>query len=93
MRLLGPILGVALIVTGLPLLISPIPVGLILIALGVIVLSGTSPAFAARIRRLRNRYRRLDTALAETGSRLPPRLAEPLENTEPRREEAPPPFP
>jgi hypothetical protein len=83
MRLIGLLLGAALLLGGVPLMISPIPFGFVLVLLGLIALCASSPPFARFVRWLRGRFREVDAALDAAEDVLPRPLREPLEATEP----------
>ena len=95
LRVLGIIVGAALVLLGVPLIPTPLPVGLVMVGIGVLILTASSPHFARWLARRRERHERLDAALDKTTEVLPDPLAGPLERTDPKavrrmdRDEAP----
>lgn len=81
-RIAGSVVGLAMILIGLPLMVSPIPFGLILIVLGIIILVGANPLAASVIRTLRRRYKWLDGFFDRAENVLPRELADPLRATD-----------
>ena len=83
MRLIGILIGLALIVVGVPLVFTPLPVGLLMAGLGTVVLVASSPFAARRLKAWRSRSKTLNRAVGKAEDILPDALAEPLERTDP----------
>ncbi|MEM0927911.1 MAG: FUSC family protein [Pseudomonadota bacterium] len=81
-RIVGTVLGAALLVVGIPLTLSPIPLGIILVAIGVIILISANPWFATLIRKLRKNSRPVNDAFKTAEDVLPDPIAEPLRQTD-----------
>ena len=86
-RIVGTVVGAALVLVGIPLTISPIPLGIFLIAIGVIILIGANPWVANFIRNLRKNSKPVDNAFKTAENVLPEPLAAPLKQTEVEDEE------
>ena len=86
MSLVYQILGVLLIMVGLPLFWTPIPVGLILIASGLALIISNSDAAREWVRTFRMHHPRFDSWVSKAEARVPPPFDRILKQTEVRRE-------
>lgn len=84
MKILWWSLAAVLILAGLATVWLPIPTGVPLLALGLIVIVGTSRGAARILRSRRRRTRRLNAALTWVEDRSPLRFARILKRTRPR---------
>ena len=84
MRLLGILLGLGLVMVGVPLILTPLPVGLILTALGALVLVASSPFAARRLKAWRGASKTVDGAIDRAEDLLPDPMSAPLERTQPK---------
>lgn len=83
LRPLAVVIGILLIVGGLPLLASPVPVGLVMIFVGLVVLAAASPHAQKFIRAERDLHPRLDHRLDQVEKKMPGPARKPLEKTHP----------
>ena len=81
-RILGTLAGLALLVIGVPLMVSPIPLGLPLIFVAVVILVASNPLAASLLKAARKRYPWLNRFLRKAEDVLPEELAGPLDATE-----------
>ena len=81
-RIVGSILGAALIILGLPLMISPIPLGIFLIFIGFVVLIASNPWVANQVRNWRRKNKTVDEFFHKAEEVLPDPIAEPLHGTD-----------
>ncbi len=79
-RFLLTVLALILIFFGIIAMISPIPFGIIMIAIGMVLLAMVAPGL---VRSVRQRWRWLDRMLDDTTPRLPKWLARHLKETNP----------
>lgn len=86
-RIVGTLVGLGLIIIGVPLMISPIPFGIVLIIIGLLVLVAANPLAAKALRALRRRHPWLDEFLRKAENLLPPDAAAPLRDTDGRRDD------
>ena len=86
MRLLGILLGLGLIVVGVPLIFTPLPVGILMAGMGAVVLVASSPFAARRLKAWRSRSKTVDKVVDRAEDLLPDELREPLKRTEPEAE-------
>ncbi|MBO6507429.1 MAG: hypothetical protein JJ866_09765 [Roseibium sp.] len=84
MKLLWWSLAVVLILAGLATVWLPIPTGVPLLALGLIVIVGTSRSAARLLRRKRKNRPPLNRAITWVENRSPLRVARILKRTRPR---------
>ncbi len=81
-RILGTLAGLALLVIGIPLMVSPIPLGLMVIFVAVVILVASNPLAASLLKAARKRYPWLNRFLRKAEDVLPEELAAPLDATE-----------
>lgn len=86
-RIATTFVGVVLILYGIVAAISPLPLGVVLIAVGFIMIAGANPAARPLIRGMRRRFRWFDKLVRLAAHRSPPRFHEVIRETEP---DAPP---
>ena len=84
MRLLLALLGMLLIVVGIPLFWTPIPIGLVMIVAGMTLMLGNSARAQGVMRGYRTRNRGFDRRLTETGARAPAWVRRVLDKTQPQ---------
>lgn len=82
-RIATTFVGAVLIIYGVIAAVSPLPLGVVLIALGFIMIAGANPAARPLIRRMRARSRWFDKLVRLAAHRSPPRFKEVIEETEP----------
>lgn len=82
-RIATTFVGAVLIIYGVIAAISPLPLGVVLIALGFIMIAGANPAARPLIRRMRTRWRWFDRLVRLAAHRSPPRFKEVVKETEP----------
>lgn len=87
LRVIIAILALLLIVVGVVAAISPIPLGVVMIAVGLIMLSFVAPPVRGFVRWLRRRWKWLDHRLDDAQETLPESIAEPLRESDPPDEE------
>lgn len=75
--------GVALIVVGVPLFLTPLPGGLAAIALGTGLVLTWSTRAQRFVRRKREHHPKLDRRLERLEARMPDKASAPLEKTRP----------
>lgn len=85
MKLLWWSLAAVLILLGVATVWLPIPTGVPLLALGIVVIIGTSRSATRMLRTRRRSLRHLDTAITWVEDRSPLRIARVLKRTRPRR--------
>jgi hypothetical protein len=85
MKLLWWSLAAVLILTGLATVWLPIPTGVPLLALGMMVIVGTSRSAARILRQHRRNRPSLNDAIAWLENRSPPQFARILRRTRPRK--------
>jgi hypothetical protein len=85
MKLLWWSLAAVLILAGLATVWLPIPTGVPLLALGMIVIVGTSRSAARSLRSRRRKTRHLNSAITWIEERSPLRFARILKRTRPRK--------
>lgn len=83
LRSLAVLLGVALIVVGAPLFLTPFPGGLACIAAGAALIVSFSPHAQRFMRRERKRHPKLNGRLNTLEEHVPRRVRRPLEKTRP----------
>ena len=74
-------LAIVILILGAILLPLPIPLGAPLLAIGFVILISSSPWFAQRVARLRQRHGRLDRGMQWVEERAPTGLATVLRST------------
>ncbi|PKP80763.1 MAG: hypothetical protein CVT79_13340 [Alphaproteobacteria bacterium HGW-Alphaproteobacteria-18] len=84
MTLLYRLVGVLLILVGLPLFWTPVPIGAVLILGGMALLVANSPAARRWLLRRRERHPRLDRWMERSEKYMPPAFARILRRTSPR---------
>ena len=82
-RIATTFVGVILILYGIIAAISPLPLGVVLIAVGFIMIAGANPAARPLIRGMRRRSRWFDKLVRLAAHRSPPRFKEVIRETEP----------
>lgn len=82
-RITTTFVGVILIIYGVIAAVSPLPLGVVLIAVGFIMIAGANPAARPLIRRMRGRWRWFDKLVRLAAHRSPPRFKEVIEETDP----------
>jgi steroid 5-alpha reductase family enzyme len=85
MKLVWWSLAAILIAAGLATVLLPIPTGVPLLALGLIVIVGTSRGAARMLRSRRRKARHLNDAITWVEDRSPLRFARILKRTRPRK--------
>lgn len=88
-RVATTFVGVVLILYGIIAAVSPLPLGVVLIAVGFIMIAGANPAARPLIRRMRARWRWFDQLVRLAAHRSPPRFKEVIEETDPEEREPP----
>lgn len=83
LTLLHKVTGSVLVVFGLVLFPMPIPVGLIMIALGLLLLAPYFKPVQIVVRKLRIRFETVDTYLRKIKRRCPPVIRSAIEKTAP----------
>ena len=81
MRLFLKLLGLLLILAGLPLFWTPVPVGGVMILIGAALLVANSTSARSWIHRRRSRHPRLDAWMNKTEKYLPSSFADTLHET------------
>ena len=87
-RIATTFVGVVLILYGIIAAVSPLPLGVVLIAVGFIMIAGANPAARPLIRRMRARWRWFDQLVRLAAHRSPPRFKEVIEETDPDEDQA-----
>ncbi len=82
-RIATTLVGVVLILYGVVAAISPLPLGVILIAVGFVMIAGANPAARPLIRAMRRRWRWFDKLVRLAAHRSPPRFKDVIEETDP----------
>ncbi|GGY50215.1 PGPGW domain-containing protein [Parvularcula lutaonensis] len=83
LTLLHKVTGSALVIFGLVLFPLPIPVGLIMIALGLLLLAPYFKPVQNVVRKLRCRFTSVDSSLRKIKRRCPPVIRSAIEKTAP----------
>ena len=82
-RLLSDLLGLVLVGLGILTLPTPIPIGLVLIALGALILAANEEVVRKEIRTARATHKPFDTAMRTLGKTLPGIFKEIVKKTDP----------
>ncbi len=82
-RLILRIIGFAFLAIGIIGILTPIPFGLIFLMIALLFLVPTTPSFAKRVRKLRQRFPTFDDRLRRVSRRLPFAFRRILKATEP----------
>ncbi|NNU16431.1 hypothetical protein HK107_08870 [Parvularcula sp. ZS-1/3] len=81
-RIIGNVVGAALVLIGIPLTLSPIPLGLLILFIGVVILVASNPYAAKLLKAMRKRWPWLNRFFRKAENVLPDELAGPLHETE-----------
>lgn len=83
MKLFYTIVGVLLILAGLPLFWTPVPIGAVLILIGIALIVGNSSSARNWLRESRSRHARLNRWMSHTEKYLPTPFSRALRDTHP----------
>ena len=82
-RIATTFVGAVLIIYGVIAAISPLPLGVVLVALGLVMIAGANPAARPLIRRMRARWRWFDRLVRAAAHRSPERFKGVIKETDP----------
>lgn len=82
-RIITTFVGIIFIIYGAIAAVSPLPLGVVLIAVGLIMIAGANPAARPLIRRMRKKWRWFDKLVRLAARRSPEQFKEVIEETDP----------